>query len=158
MSLPLAEALLDTLLQRYRDASGTIPAAPGTLATVLVGPHSGRGSHLPVPRLTVTFGTTRRALATADEQVENRLLLELALDDAATGEESAMRLALRWAAWLEAVLVPECEQNAAHLTGLVQTIAPVDTGFEAGGPGLGEFTLTLRFLLTTTALLGAPYA
>ncbi len=157
MSTPLAEALLDLLLLRYREADGSVPAAPGTLAAVVVGPHVGRASGLPTPRLTVTFGNAARKRTSADDRVETKLILELALDDAATGDEPALRLALRWAAWIEAVLVPAGELGGPYLGGLAEDVEPLNSAFAAGGPGMGEFTLRLRFVLTTTALLGNPY-
>jgi len=142
-----AENLLDLLLRRFREAE----IAPPAPLTVLAGPHIGRSSGLPTPRLAVAFtGTTRRP-ATLDGGVENRIALELSLDDAATGEESAMRRSLRWAAWIESALLPEAERDAAPLGGLAESLDPVDTAFEAGGPGLGAFTLRLRYAVTVTS-------
>jgi len=138
------EPLLDQILRRLREA----PLAPPGPLAVLAGRHAGPASGLPTPRLAVVFSGNARRAAALDGAVENRITLELTLDDAAEGDESAMRRSLRWAAWIEAALLPADEAGSAPFGGLAESVEPLDTLFEAHGPNLASFALRLRYAVT----------
>lgn len=156
-----AEAVLAAVLARF--AAQVAPSgSPGTnapLAGVTFGPRlEARGRK--APWLTIDGATVARRLATADGQVENRLVLDLTLDDAAHGASSRLALGSRWAAWLESVLVPEAERPAGpHFGGLVDTIEPVEVAFDGldGALGFDLLSVRARFQLGYRTDLGNPF-
>jgi hypothetical protein len=156
-----AEAVLAAVLARF--AAQVAPAGALTtnapLAGVTVGPRLDiRGRKL--PWLTIDGASIVRRLATADGQVENRIALDLTLDDAAHGASSRLAVGSRWAAWIESILVPEAERPAGpHFGGWVDAIEPAEIAFDGDDGGLGYDLLAIRarFQLIYRTDLGNPF-